>query len=226
MADQPAETAADPATAAEATPDAVDGEEQPRELEMDRFGEAFLRQVLHLERVLTSIDRILGPGLEVGPMGAGPGRRMAKVSATGRFRPSYGVAVPGDRIAYEVTVPIDVDFDVELPFDTHHFHAQLLLPLRLTLRLVEPVTLLWEITPPTEDQLTMTLSSEARRSALFQKLSGLEGELRRFLFRYMNRELDKEYVAKACHIDLLALIDGAWPALAAQFLPNSPEDRH
>lgn len=222
MADQPAGTAPEKVTAnGRPADDALPASE----MSYDEFGEAFLRRILHLERVLTAVDRILGPGLDVGPMGAGPGRKMAKVRARGHFRPSYGVAVPGDRIVYEVTVPIDVDFDVELPFDTHHFHAQLLVPLRLTLRLAEPLTLVWEITPPTEDQLTMTLNSDARRSALFQRLSGLEGELRRFLFRYIGRELAKDYVHKACHIDLPAIIDGAWPQLAAQFLPNSPEDR-
>ena len=67
--------------------------------------------------------------------------------------------------------------------------------------------------------------SDSRRATVLQKLTGLDGELRRFIVRFVDRELEKPHVRKAMRIDLVTLIDNAWPHIAAQFMPNGPEDR-
>lgn len=189
------------------------------------FGEAFMEQILHVDRVLECIDRILGEDIRLGPMGAGPGRKIAKLTAQGRFRPSRGRRLPGPLIRFAVEVPVDVTFDLDLPLDSLRFHAQVLIPLGITLKVAEPLTILWEVTAPQEDQVVLDLSTEKRRSAVLQKMAGMEGELRRFLIRFVDRELSKPHVDRATHIELDSIINNAWEALACQFLPNSPEDR-
>lgn len=191
----------------------------------EQFGEIFLRRVLHIERVLRSIDRILGPDFTLGPMGAGPGRRVAKLTAKGEFLPSYGEALPGPEVAYRVMLPVSVVFDLDLRVDTHHFHADVVVPLLVRLRLIEPLTIIWDITPPEESELQIEITGESRRSTALQKLAGLEGELSRFLLRFVDRELDKPHVRRARAIPVIDVIDGAWPEISAQFLPNSAADR-
>lgn len=203
-----------------------DSDAARRELAFEEFGAIFLRRVLHTDRVLESVDRILGPDFHLGPMGAGPGRKMATLTADGRFLPTYGELLPGDdEVVYRVMLPVDVTFDLDVKVDTQRFHADVLVPLLVRLRLEEPLTIVWDITPPAEDGVRIEIRGENRRSSLLQRLAGFDGELRRFLVRFVERELAKPYVERARHIDVVAVIDGAWEQIACQFLPNSPEDR-
>jgi hypothetical protein len=196
-----------------------------RELGYADFGEAFLRRVLHLDRVLESIDRILGTDFRLGPMGAGPGRKVATLTATGSFKPCYGEEVPGPLVSYLVFVPVDVLFDLDLRVDAHRFHAEVTVPLRVDLRVEDPLTIVWDITPPPAEDVQIEVTGETRRSAVLQRLAGMDGELRRFLLRFVDRELEKPHVMRARRIDVPRVIDGAWPEIADQFLPNGPEDR-
>lgn len=205
--------------------DAADAPPPPRELALEEFGDLFLRRVLNTQRVLESVDRILGPDFHLGPMGAGPGRKIATLTAHGRFLPTYGELLPGEEVAYRVMLPVDVTFDLDITLETQRFHADVLVPLLVRLRLEEPLTIAWDIEAPTEDDVQIEIRGETRRSSVLQKVAGFDGELRRFLVRFVERELDKPYVRKARHVDIGAVIDGAWEQIAAQFLPNGPEDR-
>ena len=195
------------------------------ELSFAAFGEAFLRRVLHLDRVLESIDRTLGREFSIGPMGAGPGRKVATLTASGSYGPTYGEALPGPGVAYRVMLPVEVDVELQVPLDNHRFHAEVLVPLVVSLRVVEPLTIWWDITPPVEDEVHVAIHGETRRSAVFQRLSGFEGELRRFLVRFVDRELEKPHVQRARRIPLVEVIDGAWPQISAQFLPDDADSR-
>lgn len=194
-------------------------------LDHEQFGEAFLRLVLHLDRVLESVDRILGDSFTLGPIGAGPGRKVATLTASGVFGKTYGELLPGPGVTYRVMLPVTVDFDLDLHVDSHHFHAEVLVPLTVVLRTVAPLTIVWDIVPPEESELTIEIAGETRRSAWLQRFAGIDGELSRFLLRFVDRELDKPHVRRARRIEVAEVIDGAWPQIAAQFLPNGPEDR-
>lgn len=200
-------------------------DDAPRALAFEEFGDLFLRRVLHTDRVLESVDRILGPAFHLGPIGAGPGRKVATLTAEGRFQPTYGELLPGPDVVYRVMLPVDVTFELDMVVDTQRFHADVLVPLMVRLRLQEPLTIVWDIDTPAEDEVQIDIRGESRRSTLLQKLAGFDGELRRFLVRFVERELDKPYVHRARHIDVVAVIDGAWEQIACQFLPNGPEER-
>lgn len=199
--------------------DEVPGSGASQPMSYEQFGVNFIRMVLHEQRVLRSVNRVLGERIQLGPMGAGPGRVFAKISAVGTFGETYGEEVPGDLLVYRVFLPVAVDFEVDLAMDTHRFHADVLLPLRLTVRVEEPLTIVWDIETPQEHEVTIKVATEKRRSALLQRVAGLDDELRRFLVRVVARELEKPHVQKATRIDMGAIIDGAWPVIADQFLP-------
>lgn len=196
----------------------------PQPLGYDEFGMRFMNLVLHRDRVMQSVNRVLGEEFQLGPIGAGPGRKVAKVTASGTFGTAFGEALH-DVVGYEVNLPVDVTFHLDLGVDVMRFDAQVVLPLRLTMELVEPLTILWHITPPGPDDVTIDVQSDNRRAAVLQKLTGLDGELRRFIVRFVERELEKPHVRKAMRIDLVTVIDNAWEHIAAQLMPNGPEDR-
>jgi hypothetical protein len=196
----------------------------PRTIGYDEFGMRFMDLVLHRDRVMESINRVLGEDFQLGPIGAGPGRKVAKVTASGTFGKAYGEALP-DVVGYNVNLPVSVAFHLDLGVDMMRFDAEVLLPLRLTMELVEPLTILWHISPPRPDDVAIDVQSDNRRAAVLQKLTGLDGELRRFIVRFVERELEKPHVRKAMRIDLVTLIDNAWEHIATQFMPNGPADR-
>ena len=191
----------------------------------EQFGANFIRMVLHEQRILESINRLLGEKIELGPMGAGPGRVFAKARATGWFQETYGNAVVDDLLKYRVYLPIDVDFELDLAVDVHQFRAQVLLPLTLTVRVEQPLMIVWDIVPPQEDEVTIRVETDKRRSALLQRISGLDAELRRFLIRVIEKELEKPHIHKATHLDMSTIIDTAWPVIADQFLPIEEVDQ-
>jgi hypothetical protein len=192
---------------------------EPEPIGYDEFGMRFMDLVLHRDRVMESVNRVLGDEIQLGPIGAGPGRKVAKVTATGTFGRAYGEALP-DVVGYHVNLPVQVAFHLDLGVDMLRFDADVLLPLRLTMELVEPLTILWHITPPDPADVSINVQSDNRRAAVLQKLTGLDGELRRFIVRFVERELEKPHVRKAMRIDLVTLIDNAWEHIAAQFMPN------
>ena len=193
------------------------------------FGDNFVRMILHPERVARSVDQVLGDELRLGPMGAGPGRRVARITALARFGATSATELPGSGpeapLTYRVLLPLSVDFEIQLAVDVHRFHAEVELPLVLTVETSWPLTLHWRITPPAEDEVVFEVGTDKRRSALLQRVSGLDAELRRFMVKVVAKELGKPHVRRATTIDMLAVIDEAWPAIAAQFLPAGPADR-
>lgn len=191
----------------------------------EQFGVNFIRMVLHEQRVLESINRLLGEKIELGPMGAGPGRVFAKARATGWFQGTHGRAVVDDLLAYRVFLPIVVDFEIEIAKDVHQFRADVVVPLLLTVRVEAPLTIIWDIAPPIEDEVSISVETDKRRSAALQRITGLDAELRRFLIRVIEKELDKPHVRRATRIDMVPVIDAAWPVIADQFLPQLAEEQ-
>ena len=54
----------------------------PQPIGYDEFGMRFMDLVLHRDRVMESVNRVLGEEFHLGPIGAGPGRKVAKVTAS------------------------------------------------------------------------------------------------------------------------------------------------
>ncbi|HWJ09731.1 MAG TPA: hypothetical protein VNS46_10170 [Nocardioides sp.] len=190
-----------------------------------RFGVHWIRRVLHKERILRTVDAVLGDQISLGPIGAGPGRAFASVSFTGTFGPTTGEEVPGELLTYAIDLPISVVFQLDLPLDKLNFNAEVVIPLVLVVHTEDPLRLRLELITPTEDQIGLELKTDTRRGAILRRMTGLDSELRRFVLRVIDTELAKPYVRRATHLDMEELIDHAWPKLTEQFLPRGPEDR-
>lgn len=215
----------DPAAAADPARPSTEGLPESGPTTYEQFGVAWIHRVLHKERILRTIDELLGDRIELGPIGAGPGRAFASVSVVGRFRPTTGAEVPGRLLTYAIDLPISVVFDLALPLDKLTFNAEVLVPLTLVIHTEAPLKLRMELRTPTEDQIGLELKTDTRRGTMLRKIAGLDAELRRFLLKVLDTELSKPYIRKALYLDMEELIQEAWPAFTAQFMPTGPEDR-
>jgi hypothetical protein len=213
------------ATAPVALGGTAEARQQEQEISYEQFGAEYIRRVLHKDRILDMVNDVLGEQIVLGPIGAGPGRKAATVSAVGTFRQTKGEEIPGDLLAYRVFLPISVVFDIDLRVDKHRFTADVVVPLTLTVHTVAPLRIRIDITVPSDDEVTLSLQSDTRRGTVLQKLTRLEPELKRFLVKVVRTELAKPYVRRATDFDMAALIDDAWAGIAAVILPRGPEDR-
>lgn len=172
------------------------------------WGERFFSSAVSAERVLSGINVMAGQQIDVGPMGVGPGR-VVKVTARGAIGTAVGTRVADSPVRFEVDLPASLEFAIDLGVDTHRFAAELTIPLVLTALARDDLTIVIDVTPPRPAQVGCELRAHGLRASITQRAANVEGELRRFVSKYVTREIEKPYVVKARTIDVSAAIDKA-----------------
>lgn len=172
------------------------------------WGELFFESAVTEERVLAGVNVLAGRPIDVGPLGVGPGR-VAKVSARGRIGTATGQRVGGRPLSFHVNLPVTLEFVIDLGLDKHRFDASLQVPLVLTAQGRRDLAIELVVTPPTPAQIVVQLKAKGLRASLMQRAAGVDAELRRFVAKYVAREVDKPYVAAARLIDVGKAVDKA-----------------
>jgi hypothetical protein len=190
-------------------------DQAPDHVPYAEWGELFFEAAVTEERVLGGVNVLAGRPIDVGPLGVGPGR-VAKVSATGRIGTATGQRV-GDRpVTFHAVLPVSLEFVIDLGVDKHRFDASLQVPLTLTAQARRDLAIELVVTPPTPGQIVCHLKAKGLRASLMQKAAGVDAELRRFVAKYVAREVDKPYVAAARIIDVRSAVDRAAGGLVPQ----------
>jgi hypothetical protein len=180
------------------------------------WGERFFRHAVSTERVLAGINVLAGQQIDVGPMGVGPGR-VVKVTAQGQIGTAAGDRVSDDPVTFAVVLPASLEFAINLGVDTHRFTADLSIPLTLTARAREDLAILIDVAPPRPGEVGCELKAQGLRASITQHAANVEGELKRFVAKYVTRELEKPYVVRARTIDVSGAIDKAVGNLAPKY---------
>lgn len=181
------------------------------------WGEGFFHRAVTAERVLAGVNVLSGQVIDVGPMGVGPGR-VVKVTAKGQIGAANGERVSDDPVAFRVQLPVSLEFAINLGVDTHRFVADITVPLVLTARARADLAIVLDVAPPTSSQVVVRLKAQGLRASITQHAANVEGELKRFVAKYVGREIEKPYVRAACLIDVSGAIDKAVTTLG----PRSP----
>ncbi|GAA1525319.1 hypothetical protein [Nocardioides humi] len=182
------------------------------------WGERFFATAVTAERVLSGVNALAGRPIDVGPLGVGPGR-IAKVTATGTIGTATGERVGSGPVAFRVELPVDLRFTIDFGMDKQRFDAGVTVPLVITARGREDLAIVLEVTPPTAEEVVVDLTAQGLRAALTSRVANMEGELRRFVAKYVAREVGKPAVEQATVIDVAGAIDGA----AARVVPRTEE---
>lgn len=172
------------------------------------WGERFFATAVTAERVLAGVNVLAGRPIDVGPLGVGPGR-IAKVRATGRIGTATGERVGSEPVAFHVDLPVSLKFSIDLGMDKQNFDADITLPLVITAHARHDLAIELDVTPPPPAQVTVRLKAQGLRASLTSRAANVEGELRRFVAKYVARELEQPYVRAATLIDVGAAIDRA-----------------
>lgn len=172
------------------------------------WGVAFFHGAVTTERALRGVNVLSGRVIDVGPMGVGPGR-LVKVTAKGQIGTATGQRVGDDPVSFQVDLPVPIEFVIDLGVDKHRFNADIGVPLAIAARARADLAIVLEITPPTPAQVQVQLQAQGLRAQVVQLAAGVEGELKRFIAKYVRRELSKPYVQEATTIDVAAAIERA-----------------
>lgn len=183
------------------------------------WGVEFFHRAVTEERVLRGVNVLSGRTIDVGPMGVGPGR-LVKVTAKGRIGTATGHRVSDEPVALHVTLPVPLEFTIDLGMDKQRFQADIELPLVITARAREDLAIVIDVTPPTAQQVRVDLQAEGLRAQVLKVAAGVENELKRFIAKYVSRELAKPYVQDATVIDVGAAIERAAAGVGPK--ENSP----
>ena len=179
----------------------------------EEFGALFFRAAVTPEHILGAVDAIAGQPIDFGPMGVGPGR-IARVTAKGQIGEATATELPGTPISYRLVVPVDLDFTVDLQVEKHHFHANVEVPLTVSAHATRDLRIIVDVTPPNPDELELDLAAEGIRATLLKRVANIDGELRRFVAKYVARELEKPHVVATRNIDVGVSIDVAWAGMS------------
>ncbi|KQY57557.1 hypothetical protein [Nocardioides sp. Root140] len=190
-------------------------EPRPEYVSYEDFGRQFFVAAVTADRILAGVDVLAGEPIEFGPIGVGPGR-LAKVEAKGRIGRPTASPRPGELVGYRVDLPVDLHLTIDLQLDTHRFDAHLVVPLELTARALDGCTIFIEAVPPRAEQVELELKAGGLRASLLQRVAGVEGEIQRFVAKYVARELDKPALRAARTIDVARAIDSSWSGPSAQ----------
>jgi hypothetical protein len=186
-------------------------DDQP--ISYEQWGVDFFREAISEERVLGAVNTITGQPVELGPIGAGPGK-IAKVRAYGEIGAARSTKALGDPIGYRLVLPVALTFEVDLQVGTDRFEADLLVPLTLTAHARSGVRIFIEAQPPRPDDVEVEVRAKGLRASVLQRVAGIEGEVRRIVAEYVWRELDKPHVLQARSIDVSHAIHDVWASIS------------
>lgn len=172
------------------------------------WGERFFSTAVTAERVLDGVNVLAGRPIEVGPIGVGPGR-IAKVIASGRIGTATGERVDDNPVSFHVTLPVALKFTIDLGMDKLDFNADITVPLSITAHARADLAIQLEVTPPPPAEVVVRLKAQGLRASITSRAANVEGELRRFVAKYVARELGQPYVQQATVINVARAIDGA-----------------
>lgn len=195
------------------TPESEQAESEPTRCTYEEFGTLFFKAAVTRERIIGAVDGIAGKPIDFGPMGVGPGR-IAQVTAKGQIGQATATELPGVPISYDLVVPVDLDFTINLQVEKQRFHAAVEVPLVVTAHATTDLRIIVDVTPPNPDELKLDLAADGLRAGLLGRIANVDGELRRFVAKYVARELEKPHIVATRNIDVGVSIDVAWAGMS------------
>jgi len=175
------------------------------------WGADFFRIAVSEERILGAVRQLAGRPIEFGPLGVGPGR-LAQVTAKGDVGEPTCEPIAGDHVAFRIQVPAHVEFDLDLGVNKPHFSVDLVIPIVATARAMPDLVMAIDARPPTPSELEMKVRAHGLSATFVSAAADVEGELRKFVAKFVAREINKPEVVAARTIDVRSRLDRAWKA--------------
>ncbi|ATL70460.1 hypothetical protein [Nocardia terpenica] len=173
------------------------------------FGRRFLEYAASERRIAGAFSQLAGAAFDFGPIGVGPGR-IARVSAQVQLGEARVRRDLGELITFELDIPLAVDLLLDLAVDRHRFEVEGYVRVHLTVRTAEPLRVIIDITEPRPGDVRIDVATDTLRGQVLRVLASVDHEIRRFIARYVAREIRKPHIAAVRDIDVATRLDAAW----------------
>lgn len=182
------------------------------EISYEQFGTNFVTKVVTPERVAATIARVSGSEVTAGPMAAGPAG-AAEVRATGLVgQITAEVSFRQERLGFDATIPIDFVLDVRVAGANHRYHGDVTVALRLSVRAVEPLSLMIDVDTVRPDDVEVKLAANGMRAKFLQRLGGIDDEVRQTVAQVVAERLESREAREVRELHILDFVDKAWNA--------------
>ena len=175
----------------------------------EQFGVNFVRHAVTAERIKASITRTAGSDIVSGPSPVGPGG-IATARSVGRMGEVRVVPEPGDLLAFRAVLPIDLDLDIKIGLMSNSFKGLVEVPLVMTVRTAQPLTIDIEITPVTGSDIEVDLRPVGTGADLVKRVGNIDSEVRAEVARIVNQKMNTDEARAERVIDVAALIAESW----------------
>ncbi|MFI6040424.1 hypothetical protein ACIA8C_02255 [Nocardia sp. NPDC051321] len=173
------------------------------------FGRRFLEYAATEQRILGAFDQLTGAAFDFGPIGVGPGR-LAKASAQVQLGQAEVRRDIDEVISFALKIPLSVDMLIDLALDKHRFEVDGHIHLHLIVRAAAPLRVVIDIATPRSSDVRINVAAGTIRGQLLRVLASVDQEIRRFVARYIAKEIQKPHIAAARDINVAKRLDEAW----------------
>lgn len=177
----------------------------------EAFGVRFFEHAISPERIHGALSELVGKAIEFGPVAVGPAR-LAQITASGSIGEVTVTRCPSEDmvVTHQLVIPGNLDLIVRLAGRDYHFYAEMEATLTLTARAAEPLHVIIDVAPPSTKDVEVAVRAKDWRSRVLRTAANVDGQLRRFVTRYITREIEKPYIRRIREIDIAAHIGRAW----------------
>jgi hypothetical protein len=175
----------------------------------EEFGRRFIEHAVSAERVRGALSELAGSSFQFGPIGAGPGR-IAKISADVDLGDIEVERFVLEEVNFELVIPIKVHLVIDLALDVHRFDVDGNVHVRLRARTAAPLRVIVEVEPSKKKDVRIDVAPQTIRGGLLRIVASVDQEIKRFVVKYINKEIEKPHIQAARDIDVADRIDKAW----------------
>ncbi|ERJ18104.1 hypothetical protein SSPSH_003019 [Salinisphaera shabanensis E1L3A] len=181
----------------------------------EAFGRDFFEHAVTVERVEQALANLTGNEVNFGPRYVGPGG-LASIKAEGSIREPSVTRREGDLIEFALMIPIDLELSVRLAAHDHRFKTELRAHLRLTARAKAPLHIFIDVPAPSENDIDVKVNAQGLRASVLDLVADVEGELKRYVARYVGKQIDKPEIRRMRDIDVRRRLESNAPEQQAK----------
>ena len=175
----------------------------------EQFGVNFVRHAVTADRIAASITETSGSTIEEGPTPVGPGG-IATARSTGRIGTVRVAPRPGDLLGFDAVLPIELDLEIKVGPISNRYRGLVEVPLKMTVHVVQPLTLVIEIAPVVPAEVRVDLRSTNLGADVLQQMGNVDAEVQAQVARTVNEKMNTPEAKAARVIDVGAQIDESW----------------
>lgn len=178
-------------------------------LTYEEFGRRFFEVVVTEERVAEAFAAITGDEIEMPTMRQGPGK-FAKVTAKVKVQEPKVSRNLGDTITFSIHIPLVIDLLLDVVLDKQQFTVAGDISLRAVAKAAEPLIIVIDVAKPRPSDIAVRVSSSSLRGELLRIVGGVDGEIRRFIAKYVAEQIDSPESQAAQNIDVAESVAATW----------------